>query len=56
MPAPPPTLRQCADCYYRVESRCASPQAKPAPRPSEPDQHCEHFTRASLRFAFFPKM
>ncbi|WP_156612528.1 hypothetical protein [Paramagnetospirillum marisnigri] len=48
--------RQCADCYYRVGTRCAAAEAEEARAKNGSDGYCERFIRASLRFAFFPKM
>jgi hypothetical protein len=47
--------RQCADCYYRVDGHCVLAD-KPETRRAENSDSCDMFTRASLRFAFFPKM
>lgn len=54
MPHDTQPYRQCSDCYYWVGHGCARKiQAQ-----SGLDSHraCEDFMRASLHYAFFPKM
>jgi hypothetical protein len=56
MQGPQSAYRECVDCYYRVDGRCTVMESKGARRNVESPESCDMFTRASLRFAFFPKM
>ncbi len=48
--------RQCADCYYRVGHACKALEISLRSHGPDSNDSCEFFIRASLRFAFFPKM
>lgn len=50
------THRQCVDCYYRVNRKCKIADIAAQRHNMESNDNCEFFIRASLRFAFFPKM
>ena len=48
--------RQCVDCYYNVAHSCRAADSLQNRHGHDSNETCEHFVRASLHYAFFPKL